>query len=360
MTGCTESPVQKITPEELGIPELFSQPRRMDVGIGMVGFGGIARAHIADYRKTGLNIAAVADVSPDARKAAQEAGVPNVYESFRELIEDDAVEVVDLLTQPDIREEVVRAAADAGKHIITEKPLTETAAEGECMVEAAREAGIRFAVHQNYRWRPMNFMARNIVKQGFVGAPFFVSIQIYGNQDVELKTHHFYAVCENFLPIQWGNHLADLMRYWTGRDAGRVLTRLGRMNGQNFVSDNLQLSITDFGAGLTGHVVHSELLRSSLSGVECRIDGDKGSVVFDFDTRLVVQSELLGVGPHTLDMTDIDYGGSFAGSMCDFLMAIEDDREPMVNAADNMTTIRTVLAEERSAQKGGVWINVTD
>ena len=350
---------KSITPAALGIPEGFPMPRRKDVGIGMVGFGGIARPHLSDYKALGLNVVAVADINADARKAALDLGIPTAYESYRDLIADDAVEVVDLLTQPTVREEVVVAAVKAGKHVVTEKPLTERIDEGERMVAAADEAGVLFAVHQNYRWRTMNYMARNIVAKGFVGRPFFVSIEIFGRQDVELKDHHFYAVCTNFLPIQWGNHLSDLMRYWTGHDAKRVLTRLGRMNGQNFVSDNLQMSMTDFGEGLHGHVVHTELLRSSLQGTWCRIDGDRGSIMFDFDTRLTLQSELLGPDVHELDMTGLPIGRSFGGSMCDVLMAIEDGREPMVSARDNMATVRTIKAEEASAAEGGVWVDVS-
>jgi predicted dehydrogenase len=226
------------------------------------------------------------------------------------------------------------------------------------MVEAAERAGIPFAVHQNYRWRKACFLAHHIIQRGFIGEPFFASIEIMGRQDVDLARHPFYSQCRDFLTVQWNNHLADLLRYWTGRDAVRVFARTGRMNGQSFVSDNLLAVVTDFGAGLTGHVLHSELLRCSpaLGGVRCRVDGEKGSMAFDFDSTLSLDSSVLGGGVRTLDTSGLTYVSSFAGTMGDFLIAIEEGREPLVSARRNLATLRTVMAEHRSAQAGGEWV----
>jgi predicted dehydrogenase len=347
-----------IASAELGIPEAIPMPKRKDWRIGMVGFGGIAQgAHLPAYRDAGWTVSAIADTDPEKRKAArQKFGIERVYTDYRELIADDAVDVVDLLTQPDVRGEVVQAAAEAGKHIITEKPLAESLAEGIRMVEAAERAGVRFAVHQNYRWMRLNFLARHVIERGFIGEPFFAAIEIFGTQDAALAGHPFYSRCRNFLTVQWDNHLADLLRYWTGRDAVRVLARTGRMLGQNFVSDNLLSVLADFGEGLTGYVLHSELLRSSLTSVQCRVDGSKGSILFDFHEKLLLSSELLGGGPCRLETPKAGFASSFAGSMGDFLIAIEQGREPSVSGRNNLATIRTILAEDASARAGGKWV----
>jgi len=347
-----------VTPKDLGIPEMIPLPKRKDWRIGIVGFGGVARGgHAPAYREAGWTMAAAADTNLQALTAARaEFGIVRTYGDYRDLIADESVEVIDLLTQPIVREEVIRAAAAAGKPIITEKPFAQTAEECVRMVDAAGRAGIALAVHQNYRWMKMNFYAHHIVRQGLIGEPFYASIEIQGTQDVHLATHPFYATCDNFLTIQWNNHLTDLLRYWTGRDAIRVLARTGRMNGQNFRSDNLLLSIADFGEGLTGHIVHSELLRSDLGGVQCRVDGSKGSIVFDFHDALRIESSEVGKGVHRLAAPTSTWGGSFAGSMGDFLIALEEGHEPQVSGRRNLATIRTILAEDRSVRAGGIWM----
>jgi len=186
-----------ITPKELNLPEAIPLPQRKDWRIGIVGFGGIARgAHAPAYRDAGWPIVAVADPDPNAQKEAKERfGVQNIYADYHQLIADDEVEVIDLCTQPVVREEVVVAAADAEKHIITEKPFGTTIEECMRMVEATDRAGIKLAVHQNYRWMKMNYLAHHIIKNGFIGDPFFASIEIFGQQDVSLAKHPFYSQC---------------------------------------------------------------------------------------------------------------------------------------------------------------------
>jgi predicted dehydrogenase len=350
----------RITPKELGIPESMPLPARKDWSIGIVGFGGIARgAHAGGWKKMGWTVAAIADPDPNARQFAREkVGVERVYDNYRDLIADSAVEVVDLCTQPVIREEVVRAAAEAGKPLITEKPFGQTVEECQRMVNIAEEAGTKLAIHQNYRWMKMNFLVHHLVRRGLIGEPFFARIEIFGRQDVGLATHPFYSKCGDFLTVQWNNHLADMLRYWTGKDARRVLARTSRMKGQNFVSDNLLVSIHDFGEGLTGHIFHHELLRSQLSGVQCRVDGNEGSAVFDFHGMLRLESTKLPGGPREVDTTGLTYLDSHCGSMADFLSAIEDDREPLVSGPRNLPTIRTVVGESKSVAAGGQWMDV--
>ena len=117
------------------------------------------------------------------------------------------------------------------------------------------------------------------------------------------------------------------------------------MAGQNFRSDSLLLSTHDFADGLIGHILHSESLRSSLAGDTCRIDGDEGSLVFDFAGEQI----------HTIDTSGMVWHESLWGSMGDFLLAIEENREPLVSGRDNLLTMDTVFAEIQSAKSDGNW-----
>ena len=348
------------TPAELGIPTTFGLPRRTDWRIGIIGLGGISRSHIPAYRAAGWQVAAAAEIDPARRERAHtELGIERVYDDYHDLVADESVEVISLLTHPTLREPAVAAAAEAGKPLLTEKPLGATLDACERVAALAERAGIPVAVSQNYRWHPACFFARHIIARGLIGAPFFAAIDIFGTQDVDLARHPFYATCHDFLTIQWNTHLADLLRCWMGADARRVLARSARMTGQNFAADNLLISVADFGDGATGHVVHSELLRSSMTGNRCRVDGDQGSLVFDlWGTGLRLQSTQLGDETLTLDLAGIDLPSSFAGPMGDLLVSIEEGREPQVSARRNLATMRHVLAEHRSAQAGGVWIDL--
>lgn len=348
--------LETVTPQQLDIPDAIPLPKRRDWRIGLIGFGGIAQAHVRAYRRAGWPIVAVADPDPEARRRAREQlGTVRLYTGYPELIADDEVEVLTLLTHPTIREPVIGLAASAGKPVLTEKPLGRDLAECERMVALAEAAGIPFAVSQNYRWSGANFIAQHIVAQGLIGTPFHASIEIYGRQDVDLAGHPFYAVCDDFLTVQWNTHLADLLRCWMGRDPQRVMTVTRRMPDQHFVSDNLLISVVDYGPGFTGHVVHSELLRSSMTRSQCRVDGDGGSLLFNLHgDRLFLHSTVLGGGPREVVFDELL--PSMCGTMGDLLLSIEEGREPLVSARRNLATIRHVLAEQESARQGGAWM----
>ena len=347
-----------MTPSDLGFPANVPLPERSDWRIGIIGLGGISGAHIPAYRSAGWNVVAAADIDPERRAHASSAhGIPRVYEDYRDVIADGDVEIVSLLTHPTLREPVVRAAAEAGKPLLTEKPLAPNVEECERIVAIAEDAGIPFAVSQNYRWHPGNFYARHIVERGLIGAPYLVSIEIFGTQDVDVAGNAFYSQCDDFLTVQWNTHMVDLMRSWTGRDARRVLARTGRMNGQTFASDMILVSIADFGEGLTGHVLHAELLRSSMTFSRCRVEGDAGSIVFaPWGAGLEFESKELGEGVVSLQVDESAFLSSFCGPMGELLISIEQGRESATSARRNLATMRHVLAEDQSAREGGVWV----
>ena len=349
-----------ITLDDLNLPRSIPRPERNDWRIGVIGYGGIARPHTEAYLEAGWNIVAVADPDPEARERA-EAAIPGVrtHADYRAVIDDDAVEVVSLLTQPTLRLAAIEAAFAAGKPVLVEKPLANTREECEDIVALADRTGIPIAVSQNYRWNGGSFYARSLVEQGYLGNPYYVGFEIQGNQDVMLRDHPYYAHCEHFLAIQWNIHMADLMRFWLDRDPRRVFTVTRRMQKQNFRSDNLLLSVVDFGEGVTGHVVHSELLRSNLTKLEARIDGDAGSIVFDlYQPRLTLSSERTGPEPKILDLEGARPAHSMSGPMGDLLISIETGREPATSARSNLATIKHVFADIAGIDAGGAWVPV--
>ena len=349
-----------ITVSDLRLPHTMPLPKRKDWRIGIVGFGEFAqRAHAPDYKQAGWQLAAVAVRNVSAQQVAKnEFAIDRVYSDYHDLINDETVEVVDVLTQPYVREEVIAAAVVAGKHVIVEKPLGMSLDECRRVVDLAEHNNVRLAVHQNYRWMKGAFLAHQIVRAGLLGAPYFMSVEKFGRQD-ELRKESVYASFDHYLTLHWNTHFIDLFRYWSGRDPQIVSTRTARMEGQNFRSDNLLLSWHDFGGGLSGHILHSELLRSSLASDTCRIDGEEGSLVFDLaGEHILLDSRKLEPKVYAIDTSGMVWMESLCGSMGSFLAAIEENREPEVSGRDNLVTMNTVFAEIESVKSGGAWTPV--
>jgi len=97
------------------------------VRIGMVGKGFAARLHlesIAGLRGLKADVVAFASRNPDAEGFAKAYAIPDHYQDYRRLLERDDIDVIDLCIPTDLHEEFCIQAAQAGKHIICEKPLT--------------------------------------------------------------------------------------------------------------------------------------------------------------------------------------------------------------------------------------------
>lgn len=346
---------------ELGLPTNIPLPRRREWRLGVIGLGGISGAHLPAYREAGWRVVAGCDIDPARREEAQSRhGVERVCSDFRDVIEDPQVEVVSVLTQPNIREEVVAACAAAGKPVQVEKPMANDVATAERMVALAQRAGIAFGVSQNYRWFPPCFAASGLIADGWIGRPYLATIEIHGTQDDDLATHPFYSTCTDFLTVQWNTHLADLVRSWMGTDPVRVLARTSRRDGQNYRSDNLLVSVMDYGRGGTGHVLHSELHRGGLATNRVRIEGDAGTLEFSlWSDTLALRSDRQGKEPVQVEARPAGFLPSMCGPMADFLRSIEDAREPVVSGRRNLATLRQVLAEQQSSLAGGTWIDLT-
>jgi predicted dehydrogenase len=151
---------------------------RGEIGIGLVGYKFMGRAHSNAYRQ----VARFFDVDPAPRMAAicgrDEAGVREASETlgwesyetdYRKLIARDDVGLVDVATPGNTHREIVLTALEAGKHVLCEKPLANTLSEAREMLIAARNAGTVNMVCFNYRRTPAVQLAKKLVEEGRLG-----------------------------------------------------------------------------------------------------------------------------------------------------------------------------------------------
>src|SRR5579884_4166598 len=128
------------------------------IGIGIIGSGGIAQAvHLPAYKKLQdegkVKIVAVSDANEEtARTAAEKFAVPHAYVDYKQMLELDSVDAVDICTPNFLHKQPTIDAFAAGKHVIVEKPIALNAKEGAEMVEAGRRAGKKLQVALNMRF----------------------------------------------------------------------------------------------------------------------------------------------------------------------------------------------------------------
>jgi predicted dehydrogenase len=147
--------------------------------IGVIGVGHIGRSHLRGYRECAkTDVVAIADVNAAALTAAKEEyGVPWAYEDYGALLARDDIVGVSVCTPPFNHAEITIAAAQAGKHILCEKPMCMTASEARAMVTAAREAGVRLGICSGRaRFGAEIEAARDYVLSGRLGEVYYLRI----------------------------------------------------------------------------------------------------------------------------------------------------------------------------------------
>ena len=148
------------------------------VRIGVVGCGGIAKGkHLPAYKNNeNSEIVAFCDVSLErAEEAKREFGTPDarVYSDYRELIKDDHVDAVLILTHNKVHCEMTVAALDAGKHVMCEKPMATSYAETQKMIEARDRSGKLLTVAYQNRYRPDSIHLKALSDDGVFGEIYY-------------------------------------------------------------------------------------------------------------------------------------------------------------------------------------------
>ncbi|MCA8993651.1 MAG: Gfo/Idh/MocA family oxidoreductase [Planctomycetaceae bacterium] len=152
------------------------------VRIGMIGYGFMGRAHTNGYKRVPdffpelghqpvLQVACARN-EENIAKFAKQWGYANIETDWRKLIERDDVDAVDICVPNNLHREIAIAAAEAGKMILCEKPISMNTAEGEEMCQAVEKAGVANTVWYNYRRVPAVTMAKQLIDEGRLGRIF--------------------------------------------------------------------------------------------------------------------------------------------------------------------------------------------
>lgn len=359
-------------PAALGLDTRSWLPDRHDHGIAIVGCGGIVNdGHLPAYTSHGLNVVGCYDIEPEAaQRTAERWGIQRVFDSLEEVAGDPSVEIADIAVPARRQLELVRALADAGKHLLCQKPLSDDFAQAVEIVARAESAGVKLAVNQQYRWSPVVRAMHTLIAQGRIGTPTAAFVHESLVNPWELWP---WLMDVPRLEVMYHSiHYLDGLRFLLGAhgEPEWVTSRHTRQPSQAPSAETQTVTILDYASGLQAFVAVDHNDRSDDVFGRVRVLGTEGvasgtmGLSYDYphgraDTvRWSAHDDPAGGFETELPGRWIPEG--FVGPISSLMGAIDDDTEPPTSGRDNLNTLRLVqaaylsAAENRSVRPGEI------
>ncbi len=168
-----------------------------------------------------------------AEPIMRECGIPNHYTDYREMLDREKPDIVDIITPPSTHLEMCREAANRGIHIICQKPLAPTLEEAREIVKYTSEKGVRFMVHENWRFQPWYREIKHLTDQNRIGEIHMLSFRSRmgdgWGENAYIPRQPYFREYPRFLVYENGIHFIDTYRYLAG-EISEVYAILRKVN----------------------------------------------------------------------------------------------------------------------------------
>jgi predicted dehydrogenase len=375
------------------------------LSVGMVGYAFMGAAHSQAWRtaprffdlplEPAMTVVCGRD-SARVAEAADRLGWAEAETDWRRLIERDDIDLIDICTPGDTHAEIAIAALDAGKHVLCEKPLANTVAEAESMVEAAERAaarGVRAMVGFTYRRVPAIALAQRLVAEGRIGDIRHVRAQYLQDWIADAEA-----------PLSWrldkekagsgalgdiGAHIIDITQFITGNRLREVSGQLETFVKERPIAaehaglsgtastergpvtvDDAAVFLGRFTGGAVGVFEATRFATGRKNAIRIELNGSLGSLAFDFEDMNVLHffdatepAESAGFRRILVTEPEHPYAGSwwppghglgyehgFTHQVVDLVRAIGDGTDPRPTFADGLQVQRVLAAVEASSE----------
>ena len=328
------------------------------LGVAIHGVGHVAYAHAASWMKNPQ--VRIVSVSSRSRESAQQLvdklGLDcPVRDDYEEVLSDPQVDVVNLSGPNHVHTAQGIAAAEAGKHVLVEKPMALSMEENRALREAVAEAGVKSIVSFVLRWNPLVVNLRSLLAGGGIGKLFYAEVDYWHGIGPSHHAWQWYSKTETggSAMLLAGCHAADALRWLVGDEAAEVTAYSTNAKGL-YEYDPDVVAIVRFRNGAIGKT--SCLLDCQMPyAFNVDLAGTDGTLR---DNRLWSKSLLPGqtswasVPTIMPDSSDVHHH-PFDAQIDHFVDCILGDRESHCNIADAYHTHELCLAIDRSIALGG-------
>jgi predicted dehydrogenase len=268
------------------------------LGVGVIGAGRWANwAHLPGWtRDERCEVVAVCDRDLDrARAAAQEFGAAAVTADYRELLKRDDIAIIDVVTRDDEHFEINLAAIEAGKHVLSEKPVAHDFRDVRRLAGLASASGLKTKVGFTFRYSPAVRYLKHLIDSGSLGTPFIYNAYEQNSQWLDPATPLRSSERAGERPLQvaslegYGAPVIDIGHWFMDSDLTavvgvmrnfipeRVLAATGALARVNI--DDGDIFIGEFASGAICSVQSSFVTVGNYPGIEVRVYGSEGAAI---------------------------------------------------------------------------------
>jgi predicted dehydrogenase len=320
--------------------------------LGLIGSGRIAQAHLkaAANLRDRLRVVSIAGRRLEQAEAmARSFGIPTAVDDYRRLLENPAVDAVVVTTPNDSHARIVCDAAEAGKHILVEKPMALDYPAAEKMVTAAEAAGVTLMVAQSRRFPDaVQELVRRLPDIGKVFRIHIVFFVSFPQPPTEWWRSEQRA--GGLVILLQGSHSLDSVCWWLGQTPSRVFASTARRNNAWEGEDEADILCTFPGGEVasvhlslsTAPSIHEFLVIGAKGNL--RIVERPGAAAFETTYRLELNGQVLMDAPQSPSI--------YTHQLREFADALRDKRTPLASGREVLSVMRVLDAARASARTG--------
>lgn len=320
------------------------------VGFGVVGLGMGMHHCRTIMQKDNAKLVGVADISEEKGRQAESAfGVP-WFKDVEGLLEVPDLDVVFVAVPSGLHAEVGMKAAQAGKHVLCEKPLEITLDKADALIRACDEAGVLLGVNFPNRYKPEVLKVKRALDDGLFGNLLFCE-----SRQKWYRTQAYYdaggwrgtwAMDGGGALMNQAIHSIDLLQ-WFGGEITEVTGHIAVV-GHRIETEDLGMGIVKFSRGARGMILGTTVAYPGFDSV-IELNGDRGTVCLrDYEIDSV---HIKGTDDGRALLDGIEVDDMPADAVDDMVRAIQTGGSPLVDGPEGRKAVELILAIYASSQR---------
>lgn len=322
---------------------------------GLIGCGYIADRQLRAWQRLeGAEITAVCDLDGEkAGRVAKTFGIARVYTDAEQMMDEVPLDFVDIATRPNTHLPLTTAAAGRGLHVVCQKPIADSLAEAQEIVDVCKRAGVTLMINENARHQAWFRKLKALIGEGALGNVHYARFEDRKRTSLprpRFSKQPYFQEMPRLVVYEMGVHYLDTARYLFG-EATTVYARLQRVS-PHIAGEDRALIVSSFGdldclLDMSWCSVSEPF--AQVSWCKAHVEGTRGTAILGRDGVLSLYTD---DDQASWSFPEDSILQSFVATQQHFIDCLRSGQEPETSGAETLKTMALVFAAYRSASEG--------